>query len=115
MSKRTVYAIERIAYSFSLDEVVQVLVDKGRDCRGNHLLPNPKVEWTPSGLSLVYEYHDKKDEAQSSPALPTPTVPVGEAAPWGCTCTVDDRDTIKVWNPDCKVHGLNSAIPAKAE
>lgn len=60
MSTRSVLDVQRITYSFTREELVDVLIKKGADCRGQYLLPNPTaVEWTKEGVSLVYEYRTK--------------------------------------------------------
>lgn len=56
-----VQSIERISYSFTRDELLDVLLSHGEDCRGQGLLPKPSaVEWTDAGVSLVYEYKSEK-------------------------------------------------------
>lgn len=78
MSKRVVHAVERITYTFSIDEVIDVLLSHGEDCRGNHLLPGAKVEWGEDGVSLVYEY---KSEKKESPLLQQPAPVFTQVSP----------------------------------
>lgn len=77
MSKRTVHEVSRITYSFSQAEIVELLLEDGRDCRGFNLNPGPKVEWGKDGVVLVYEYATEKKE---------PPPPEGTCGKCGVVC-----------------------------
>ena len=82
MSTRTVHEVERITYSFSRDELLDVLLSHGEDSRGMRLLPNPQVEWTADGVSLVYEYKSAKKTPAPKPNAPNVPAIIHEARAW---------------------------------